>query len=196
MVIKKRRGHSLRRLHKGVCKSMSRLSATGAAILVLLFASISFAQKQNDDKTIKDGSTVSLEYTLSDEKGKVIESNKGGQPLIYTQGKRQIIPGLEKSLAGMKVNDQKKVRVKPEEGYGPVDPKKVQEVPKEKLPPEALKPGTMLVARGPEGQQLPVRVSEVKDKTVVLDLNHPLAGKTLTFDVKVLAIKPAEAKAK
>ena len=173
---------------------MARLSVVSAMILILILASNSFAQQQKDDKTVKDGSMVSLEYTLSDEKGKVIESNKGKGPLIYKQGQHQIIPGLEKSLAGMKVNDQKKVRVKPEEAYGPVDPKKLQEVPKEKLPPEALKPGTMLVARGPEGQQLPVRVSEVKDKTVVLDLNHPLAGKTLTFDVKVLDIKPAEAK--
>ena len=159
-----------------------------------MLASNSFAQKQKDDKTIKNGSMVSLEYTLSDEKGKVIESNKGKEPLTYTQGRGQIIPGLEKSLAGMKVNDQKKVRVKPEEAYGPVDPKRFQEVPKEKLPPEALKVGTMLMAKGPQGQGLPVKVQAIKEKTVVLDLNHPLAGKTLTFDVKVLDVKSAETK--
>ncbi len=152
------------------------------------------AYEKVNDQFIKDGSMVSLEYTLSDENGKVIESNKGKDPLIYKQGQHQIIPGLEKSLAGMKVNDQKKVRVKPEEAYGPVDPKRFQEVPKEKLPPEALKVGTMLMAKSPQGQGLPVKVQEIKEKTVVLDLNHPLAGKTLTFDVKVLDVKSAETK--
>ncbi len=168
---------------------MSRLPVVSVIMLALLFASDSIAQQQKNDKIIKDGSVVSLQYTLSDEKGKVIESNKGKQPLVYTQGKHQIIPGLEKSLAGMKVNEQKKVRVKPEDAYGPVDPKRFQEVPKEKLPPEALKVGAVLVARGPQGQEMPVRVREIKDKTVVLDLNHPLAGKTLNFDVKILDIK-------
>ncbi len=168
---------------------MSRLPVVSITVLALLFASNSIAQQRKNDKTIKDGSVVSLEYTLSDDKGKVIESNKGKPPLVYTQGRHQIIPGLEKSLAGLRVNDQKKVRVKPEEGYGPVDPKRVQEVPKEKLPPEALKVGTVLVARGPQGQEIPVKVREIKDKTVVVDMNHPLAGKTLNFDVKVLDIK-------
>ncbi len=169
---------------------MSRLPVAIIALFVLLFASHSIAQQQKNDKTVKDGSMVSLEYTLSDDQGKVIESNKGKNPLIYKQGQHQIIPGLEKSLAGMKVNEQKKIRVKPEEAYGPVDPTRVQEVPKEKLPPEALKVGAMLVARGPQGQEIPVKVREIKDKTVIVDLNHPLAGKTLNFDVKVLDIKP------
>ncbi len=173
---------------------MSRLPIASVAMLALFLASNSIAQQQKSNKTVQDGSVVSLEYTLSDDKGKVIESNKGKQPLVYTQGKHQIIPGLEKNLAGMKVNDQKKVRVKPEDAYGPVDPKRVQEVPKEKLPPEALKVGTVLVARGPQGQEMPVKVREIKDKTVVVDLNHPLAGKTLNFDVKVLDVKAAETK--
>jgi FKBP-type peptidyl-prolyl cis-trans isomerase SlyD len=74
-----------------------------------------------------------------------------------------------------------------------VDPKGFQEFPKEKIPAEALKVGTVLMAKGPQGQQVPVRVHEIKEKTVVLDLNHPMAGKTLVFDVKVLDIQPAAA---
>lgn len=138
---------------------------------------------------IQNGSQVSIEYTLSDEQGKVIESNKGENPLTYTHGKGQIIPGLEKGLSGMKVNDEKKVKVKPEEGYGPVNPNAVGEVPREQIPPDAQKAGTTLVAKNAQGNSFPVRVREVKEKTVILDFNHPLAGKTLSFDVKVLDIQ-------
>lgn len=110
----------------------------------------------------------------------------------YVHGKGQIIPGLEKELAGMAVGNEKKVTVKPEEAYGPVDPRAFQEIAKEKLPPEALKVGTMLMAKGPQGQGVPVRVHEIKENTVIMDFNHPLAGKTLSFDVKITDIKSAE----
>ena len=161
---------------------------------VLFFTSIIHAQAGKGEKVIKNGATVSLEYTLSDDKGKVIESNKGKEPLSYTQGQGQLIPGLEKELLGMKVGGTKNVRVKPEDAYGPVNPKSFQEIPKANVPAEALKVGTTLVARNPQGQSLPVRVSEIKEKTVVMDFNHPLAGKTLSFDVKVLDVKVAETK--
>jgi FKBP-type peptidyl-prolyl cis-trans isomerase SlyD len=90
----------------------------------------------------------------------------------------------------MSVGSEKKVTVKPEDGYGPVKPEAFQEVPKDKLPPEALKVGTVLSARGPDGQTVPVRVHEIKEDTVVMDFNHPLAGKTLFFDIKVTEVKP------
>jgi len=173
----------------------SRGLTLGVALLnLLLLASGAFAaEKSQDNNVVKDGSVVSLQYTLSGEDGKTIESNKGKEPLKYTHGSRQIVPGLEKNLAGMKMGEEKRVKVKPEDGYGPVDPKGFQEFPKEKIPAEALKVGTVLVAKGPQGQQVPVRVHEIKEKTVVLDLNHPMAGKTLVFDVKVLDIQPAAA---
>jgi FKBP-type peptidyl-prolyl cis-trans isomerase SlyD len=151
------------------------------------------AQGTKDEKVVKDGAVVSLQYTLSGEDGKTIESNKGQEPMKYTQGARQIIPGLEKGLAGMKIGEQKRVKVKPEDGYGPVNAKAFQEVPKEKIPPESLKAGAPLVANGPQGQSVPVRVHQVKEKTVVIDMNHPMAGKTLVFDVKILDIQPAAA---
>ena len=160
----------------------------------LILTSNTFAQAGKGDKVIQNGSVVSLEYALSDEKGKVIESNKGKGPMSYTQGRGQLIPGLEKGLAGMKVGGTKNVKVKPEDGYGPTDPKAFQEIPKEKIAPEALKVGTMLMAKNAQGQGMPVRVHEIKQKTVVLNFNHPLAGKTLSFEVKVLDIKSAETK--
>ncbi len=141
---------------------------------------------------VQAGSEVSFDYTLTDDSGKVVDSSKGREPMHYVHGKGQIIPGLEKELAGMAVGNEKKVTVKPEEAYGPVDPRAFQEIAKEKLPPEALKVGTMLMAKGPQGQGVPVRVHEIKENTVIMDFNHPLAGKTLSFDVKITDIKSAE----
>lgn len=143
---------------------------------------------------IANGSRVTLEYTLSDEKGDIIESNKGKQPLQYTHGQGEIISGLERELAGMKVGGEKTIVVKPEDAYGPVDPNAFREVSRAMIPAEALKVGTRLVASTAQGQSFPVRVHEVKEKTVVLDFNHPLAGRTLSFNVKVLDIKAPEMK--
>src|SRR6266850_3531509 len=165
----------------------------GAATLNMLVSTAFAAEKSKENNVVKDGTVVSLQYSLSGEDGKTIESNKGKEPLKYTQGSHQIVPGLEKGLAGMKMGEEKRVKVTPEEGYGPVDPKGFQEFPKEKIPSEGLKVGSVLMAKGPQGQQVPVRVHEIKEKTVVLDLNHPMAGKTLVFDVKVLDIQPAAA---
>jgi FKBP-type peptidyl-prolyl cis-trans isomerase SlyD len=168
-----------------------RLLAGAAIFNALALTSAFTAEKSKDTNVIRDGSVVSFEYTLSGEDGKTIESNKGKPPLKYTQGSRQIVPGLEKELAGMKAGEEKRVKVTPEEGYGPVDPKGFQEFPKDKIPSEGLKVGAVLMANGPGGQQIPVRVHEIKENTVVLDLNHPMAGKTLLFDIKVLDVQQA-----
>jgi FKBP-type peptidyl-prolyl cis-trans isomerase SlyD len=84
--------------------------------------------------------------------------------------------------------------VKPDDGYGPTNEKAFQEIPREGIPPEAQKSGTMLMTKAPDGRAIPVRVHQVKEKTIVVDFNHPLAGKTLNFDVKIRDIKSAEAK--
>jgi FKBP-type peptidyl-prolyl cis-trans isomerase SlyD len=158
---------------------------------LLGFSSILCAQTNKGGETmVKNGATVSLEYTLTGEDGRVIESNKGKEPLRYVDGRSQIIPGLEKALVGMKAGTEKKVTVKPEEAYGQVDPKAYREVPKETIPADSLKAGARLFAKNAEGEMFPVRVKEVKDKTVVVDMNHPLAGKTLVFDVKILDVQP------
>jgi FKBP-type peptidyl-prolyl cis-trans isomerase SlyD len=163
-----------------------------AIAAALLLSTRLIGETAETEAQIREGSQVSLEYTLSDEAGTVIESNKGKQPMSYIHGKSQIIPGLEKELSGMKVGEEKKIQVKPEDGYGPVNPDAFQEVSKDKLPPEALKVGTMLMAQGPRGQGIPVRVHEIKDTTVIMDFNHPMAGKTLSFDVKIYEIKTPE----
>lgn len=138
---------------------------------------------------ITKGSVVRFEYTVSDEKGEVLQSNKGKEPVTYTHGKQEIIPGLEKGLSEMSVNEEKSIRVKPEEGYGQVDPKGFKEIPKSELPVNDPQVGTPLTARGPQGEDVLIHIHEVKDETVILDFNHPLAGKTLNFDVKVVDIE-------
>jgi FKBP-type peptidyl-prolyl cis-trans isomerase SlyD len=145
-----------------------------------------------EEHMIKNGSVVSFEYTLSDDDGKVIESNKGETPVTYTQGKNQIIPGLELGFLGMALDEEKRIRVEPEDAYGPVDPGGFKEVSRSEIPEKALAVGTMLRARGPKGEDFSVRVHEIKPETVILDLNHPLAGKTLNFDVKVVDVQADE----
>lgn len=143
--------------------------------------------------TIGEGKRVSLEYTLTLEDKTVIDTNVGKDPLVYTHGAQDIIPGLEKQLIGLKVGDAKNVEVAPADGYGEVDPSRVQEVPKENIPEEAWGVGKKLQGRGPDGGMMFAEVTEVKEDTVIVDLNHPMAGKTLFFAVKVLKIEAAEA---
>lgn len=149
------------------------------------------AEKPKNDRTVKDGMMVSLDYTLKSPDGKTIETSKGKEPLKYVHGQKMMIPGLEKELTGMKVGGEKHVTVKPEDAYGKVNPDAVQEVPKEKIPANALQVGAVLAARSPEGAVVPMTVREIKEKTVVMDMNHPMAGKTLVFDIKVVDIQPA-----
>ena len=141
---------------------------------------------------IEEGSTVRIEYTVTDEAGKLLDSNKGGKSLQFTHGRQEMLPGVERQLLGMHPGEEKKLVVTPEEGYGLVDPAAQTEVPKNLVPPEAQEVGKRLVARNRSGEPRLVMVKEVKEQTVVLDLNHPLAGKTVLFDVKVLEVDPPQ----
>jgi len=137
--------------------------------------------------TVSPGATVKIEYTIKDDRGNVIDTNRGETPLSYRHGQRQLVPGLENALNGMHVGDTKSVKVLPEDGYGPVLPEAQTEVPRSMIPGDSLEVGAELIARSSTGERL-VRVKEVRDNTVVLDLNHPLAGRTLYVDVRVVDI--------
>jgi FKBP-type peptidyl-prolyl cis-trans isomerase 2 len=137
---------------------------------------------------IKDGVSVSIEYTLKLDDGSVVDTNVGQQPLAYQQGESQILPALEGELAGLGVGDEKKVTLSPEQGYGPVDPEAYQEVPLEVIPEDAREVGTQLVSTDGAGNRRVVRVHEVREQEVVLNLNHPLAGETLHFDIRVIGV--------
>jgi FKBP-type peptidyl-prolyl cis-trans isomerase SlyD len=141
---------------------------------------------------IEKGSTVRIEYTVTDEAGQLLDTNKGGKSLQFTHGRQEMIPGVERQLLGMHPGEERKLVVTPEEGYGAVDPAAQTEVPRDVVPPESQEVGKRLLARSQSGQPRLVMVKEVKERTVVLDLNHPLAGKTLLFDVKVLGVDPPQ----
>jgi FKBP-type peptidyl-prolyl cis-trans isomerase SlyD len=138
---------------------------------------------------VTDGKNIFIEYTLKLEDGEVVDTNVGSAPMTFIQGKGQIVPGLEKELTGMKKGESKQVVVKPEDGYGKIRDNAIREVPKEKIPKEAHKAGEQIQGRTARGKVIPLTVKEVKEKTIVLDYNHPLAGKTLYFDVKIVDIK-------
>ena len=140
---------------------------------------------------IQDNVDVGLDYTLIVD-GAVVESTEGKTPFHYHHGGQQILPALERALTGLHIGDTKELTVGPEDGYGQPDPAALVEVPKTQLPAEVT-PEVGLVIRGvnPDGQSFPAKIKEIKGETVVLDLNHPLAGKTLTIKVKVVDISPA-----
>lgn len=140
---------------------------------------------------IEENAVVQMDYVLTAE-GEVVDKSPEGKPFQYVHGQGQIIPGLERQLTGLRVGDTKEITVTPEEGYGPVDPEAVVEIPKEQLPP-TVTPGLGMVLSGvdPEGRPFRARIKSIQDTTVTLDLNHPLAGKTLLFKITIIAIAPS-----
>jgi len=141
---------------------------------------------------IADGMVVRIDYTLRNAGGEVLDSSDGGEPLSYIQGANQIVPGLERELAGLEVGQAKDVQVAPEEGYGHKDPQGVFGVPRAAFPPDSPpKVGQAFVGEDDEGQAVPVRVVEVRDDLVMVDANHPLAGETLFFHVEIREVRTA-----
>jgi len=138
-------------------------------------------------ESVSNGKVISLEYTLKLDDNQVVDSNVGKDPLTYKQGANQIIPGVEVAVEGMTVGQAKSVVVEPPDGYGNVNPEAIQEIPKEKVPQD-VKVGTQLHGKDASGQEIRPTVREIRDDTVLLDFNHPLAGKTLFFDLKVLDV--------
>ena len=144
--------------------------------------------KKDEAAVVKDGSTVSIEYTLTLDGGEVADTNVGRDPLTYEQGAGQLLPALEAEIEGLGIGATKEVELSAEQGYGPVRDELYDTVEAGQIPEEARTVGAVLVAQAANGQQRQVRVHEVKGDEIVLDLNHPLAGKDLHFAIKVLSI--------
>lgn len=159
--------------------------ALAAAFLVLALP----ARSEEETPVVEEGRTVSIEYTLKLDDGSTADTNVGDEPLVFEQGRQQILPALERELAGMALEDTKQVTLAPEQGYGPVNPELYREVETTMVPEQAREAGTQLVAEDQQGNKQLIRVREVRDESIVLDFNHPLAGETLHFDVKVVGIE-------
>ena len=136
----------------------------------------------------KEGDKVKVEYTGTFEDGEVFDSSeKHGQPLEFQLGAKQVVPGFENAIVGMEKDEEKEVKIESKDAYGDPNPQLVQKIPKDKLPQDQeVKPGMVLGMTLPNGQQIPAKVTEVGDTEVTLDLNHPLAGKTLNFKIKLV----------
>jgi FKBP-type peptidyl-prolyl cis-trans isomerase SlyD len=171
-------------------KNLTLFAVVLSVAAALMFSAVSSeAAAKEKSLVVSDGKSVKVEYTLKVD-GKEIDSSKGRQPLEFKVGSHQVVPGFEKAIMGMKVGAEKSFKVSPEEGYGAVNPKAVRDVPRKELPADLTpKAGMTLYAQAKNGQRFPVKIIEVKKDVVVMDFNHPLAGKTLNFDVKVLDIK-------
>jgi len=173
------------------------VGACGLAVLLVLNTAVFAAdankkgqakEEKKEAKMIKQGSEVSIEYTLTDKEGNVLDSNKGKKPFTFVANGSQIIPGLEKGIMGMHQGEEKKIEVAAKDAYGEIRKDLIMEVPLEKLP-KGVKVGDVLTATGANGSVVQCKVKEVNEKSAKLDMNHPLAGKDLVFDVKVLEVK-------
>jgi FKBP-type peptidyl-prolyl cis-trans isomerase SlyD len=143
---------------------------------------------------IQPNAFVSLDYTLHDDDGELLDesSGEGGQPIDYVHGYGMLVPGLEAALLGLEMGDEREIVVTAEEGYGEHDEDLVLEVERSEFPdPAKVEPGDEFLAESPDGDDVPMRVVEVKGDSVVVDANHPLAGLALHYKVKVLVVRSA-----
>ncbi len=139
---------------------------------------------------IQNGNKIQIEYTGTLDDGTVFDaSEKHGQPLSFEVGAHQVIKGFEDAVMGMEEGQEKTFKIEPAEAYGDVNPELVRKVPKEHIPNhDQIKPGMVLVLGTPDGQQFPAKIVEMSETDITVDLNHPLAGKALTFKIKVVAV--------
>ncbi|WP_457747225.1 FKBP-type peptidyl-prolyl cis-trans isomerase [Sulfurimonas sp.] len=141
---------------------------------------------------IEANQIVSLEYEVRDG-DKTVDSNVGGAPLVFMFGKGQIIPGLENGIKDMSIGEKADVLVKAADAYGEYNAEATQEVPKDQFAGIDLEDGMTLYGQGEDGGTVQVTVKEIKDDTVVIDFNHPLAGKDLMFSVTINNVRDASA---
>ena len=133
---------------------------------------------------------VTFHYSLRDDEGTVLDSSEGGEPLTYLHGEGNIVPGLEKALAGKAAGESVQVTLTPEEGYGVRDDKNLRNVPLRKISDKKVTVGMQVQLRTSEGAQI-ATVTAVRGDYATVDLNHPLAGMKLHFDVEVVAVRDA-----
>lgn len=141
---------------------------------------------------IAEKKVVKIEYTLKNDAGEVLDTSDGGEPLAYVHGVGGLIPGLEKALDGKSAGDTLQVSLTPADGYGERDEELIQNIPLRKLPDKKVKVGARYRVQTPEGPRV-ILVTAVKGDYATIDANHPLAGMTLHFQVKVLEVRDATA---
>ena len=141
---------------------------------------------------VKQGRVILLDYLVRVGTGRVVETSSGRGPIEYLHGAGQILPALERALEGLGEGEQAAFSIPAEEGYGTRREDNVVSLPRTLFPDEVeLRPGLSLYARASGGQSYPITVREIQDEMVVVDLNHPLAGERLFFEVRIRGVRPA-----
>lgn len=142
---------------------------------------------------VSDGKVVEFHYVLKDGDGNMIDSSEGYEPLAYLHGAGNIVPGLEALMVGKMVGDSFNAVVPPAEGYGEREGPGPQRIPKDQFPPDfPISVGMQFIAEGPDGEDMPLWVVDIDGDDALIDMNHPLAGVTLHFDVTIASIRDAE----
>lgn len=137
------------------------------------------------------GSAVAMHYTIMLEDGTVADSTVGDEPLRFTVGDGALVEGLEQAILGLKAGDRRSLRLGPDEAFGPRDAQNIHWMPRAEFPEDMpLEPGAIIAFEMPDGDALPGAVLEITDDGVRVDFNHPLAGRTLGFEVEILAVEP------
>ena len=136
---------------------------------------------------MKSGDKIKVHYTGTLNDGTIFDSSERRDPLEFTIGNNEVIAGFENGVKDMKLNQEKTITINPKDAYGEKNQQLIISVPRDKFPPK-IEVGGRLILKGPQGQNIPAFVNEVNENNVVVDLNHPLAGKELTFKIKVIEI--------
>lgn len=140
---------------------------------------------------INHDTQVTLHFTLKLPSGEVVDSTAGKSPATFKVGDGSLLPGFEQSLFGLKAGDQRSFEIEAERGFGPGNPLNIQTVPRGQFNEMELEPGLLVIFQDAAGGELPGVVKTINETSVDVDFNHPLAGKTITFDVEIVDVQPA-----
>lgn len=161
-----------------------------AAGLCLSLAPLAHGQSaEGSALAVAEGRTVSIDYQLKLPDGTQLETSAQAGPMTFVVGKGEFFPAAEAQLAGMKAGDEKTLKLASADAFGPVNPDLLMQIDKEQVPEEMQKPGTIIGVKGPDGEVRRVRVHETRETVVVVDLNHPLAGKDVVVDIQIISVE-------
>jgi peptidylprolyl isomerase len=173
-------------LSKKQNKTFCHKSLMGMFLVVIVLGFLIIGGNGN---MIEKGSKIKLHYTGTLEDGTVFDSSKDKEPLEFEVGAGQVIPGFDEGVIGLKAGEKKTINIPADKAYGQYDEKRMGEYPKENVPKDMeLKVGAKMFLQSPDGGVALATIKEIKEEVVLLDLNHPLAGKDLTFEVEIIEV--------
>ena len=144
-----------------------------------------------DIQRINQDSEVTLHFTLKLPNGDVVDTTTNKAPATFKVGDGSLLPGYEQSLYGLKAGDKRSFEIEPERGFGPGSEQNIQTMPRDNFSDMELEPGLLIIFKDAAGGEMPGVVKTIHDTVVDIDFNHPLAGKTITFEVEIIAVKAA-----